>query len=95
MKAIIPIAGYGTRFLPASKSIPKEMVTIVDRPIIDYVVTEAIKTSIYSGDKIDIVESENRIFDCGSKLGFVKANIAFSLNDADISSQIKSFIGEL
>ena len=46
MKAIIPIAGFGTRFLPASKSIPKEMATIVDRPVIDYVVAEAIAAGI-------------------------------------------------
>ncbi len=37
-KAILPVAGLGTRFLPASKSIPKEMVTVVDRPAIEYVV---------------------------------------------------------
>jgi UTP--glucose-1-phosphate uridylyltransferase len=36
-KAILPVAGLGTRFLPASKSIPKEMVTVVDRPAIEYV----------------------------------------------------------
>lgn len=42
-KAIIPVAGLGTRFLPASKSIPKEMVTIVDKPAIHYVVNEAIE----------------------------------------------------
>ena len=41
-KVIIPVAGLGTRFLPASKSIPKEMVTIVDKPAIHYVVNEAI-----------------------------------------------------
>ena len=35
-KAILPVAGLGTRFLPASKSIPKEMVTVVDRPAIEY-----------------------------------------------------------
>lgn len=45
-KAILPVAGFGTRFLPASKSIPKEMVTIVDRPVIDYVVQEAINAGI-------------------------------------------------
>ena len=42
-KAIFPVAGLGTRFLPATKSIPKEMLTIVDRPIIDYAVQEAIE----------------------------------------------------
>lgn len=45
-KAIIPVAGLGTRFLPASKSIPKEMVTVVDRPAIEYVVREAIAAGI-------------------------------------------------
>ena len=45
-KAILPVAGFGTRFLPASKAIPKEMVTIVDRPAIDYVVQEAIAAGI-------------------------------------------------
>lgn len=42
-KAVFPVAGLGTRFLPATKSIPKEMLTIVDRPIIDYAVQEAIE----------------------------------------------------
>ena len=45
-KAILPVAGLGTRFLPASKSIPKEMVTVVDRPAIEYVVNEAIAAGI-------------------------------------------------
>ncbi len=45
-KAILPVAGLGTRFLPASKSIPKEMVTVVDRPAIEYVVREAIAAGI-------------------------------------------------
>lgn len=45
-KAILPVAGLGTRFLPASKSIPKEMVTVVDRPAIEYVVREAVASGI-------------------------------------------------
>ena len=45
-KAIFPVAGLGTRFLPASKSIPKEMVTVVDRPAIEYVVREAVAAGI-------------------------------------------------
>jgi UTP--glucose-1-phosphate uridylyltransferase len=40
-KAIFPVAGLGTRFLPASKAIPKEMLTVVDRPLIEYAVAEA------------------------------------------------------
>lgn len=45
-KALIPAAGLGTRFLPATKSVPKEMLTIVDAPIIFYVVEEAVKAGI-------------------------------------------------
>ena len=40
-KAIFPVAGLGTRLLPATKSIPKEMITVVDRPLIQYAVDEA------------------------------------------------------
>lgn len=40
-KAVFPVAGLGTRFLPATKSVPKEMLTVVDRPVIQHVVDEA------------------------------------------------------
>ena len=45
-KALIPAAGLGTRFLPATKTVPKEMLTVVDQPILLYVVEEAIKAGI-------------------------------------------------
>ncbi|GHE19569.1 UTP--glucose-1-phosphate uridylyltransferase GalU [Halomonas urumqiensis] len=45
-KAVLPVAGFGTRCLPASKAIPKEMITIVDRPVIQYVVEEAVAAGI-------------------------------------------------
>lgn len=45
-KAVIPAAGFGTRFLPASKSQPKEMLPIVDKPVIQYVVEEAVASGI-------------------------------------------------
>jgi UTP--glucose-1-phosphate uridylyltransferase len=45
-KAVFPVAGLGTRFLPATKSIPKEMLTIVDRPILQHVVEEAREAGI-------------------------------------------------
>ena len=45
-KAIIPAAGLGTRVLPASKSIPKEMLPIVDKPAIQYIVEEAVQSGI-------------------------------------------------
>src|SRR4051812_14573191 len=45
-KAVIPAAGLGTRFLPATKSIPKEMLPVVDRPAIQYVVEEAVQAGL-------------------------------------------------
>ncbi len=45
-KAVFPVAGLGTRFLPATKAIPKEMLTVVDRPVIQYVVSEAMEAGI-------------------------------------------------
>ncbi|MBN8539106.1 MAG: UTP--glucose-1-phosphate uridylyltransferase [Deltaproteobacteria bacterium] len=45
-KAVIPAAGLGTRFLPATKTVPKEMLPIVDRPILLYVVEEAVRAGI-------------------------------------------------
>ncbi len=45
-KAVIPAAGFGTRFLPATKAQPKEMLPVVDTPVIQYVVTEAVQSGI-------------------------------------------------
>lgn len=45
-KAILPVAGMGTRFLPATKAQPKEMLTVVDKPVIQYVVEEAVAAGI-------------------------------------------------
>ena len=45
-KAVIPAAGLGTRFLPVTKSMPKEMLPIIDKPIIQFVVEEAISSGI-------------------------------------------------
>ncbi|GAA3526631.1 UTP--glucose-1-phosphate uridylyltransferase GalU [Zobellella aerophila] len=45
-KAVIPVAGLGTRMLPATKAIPKEMLPVVDKPLIQYVVNEAIQAGI-------------------------------------------------
>src|SRR6476469_5688845 len=45
-KAIIPAAGLGTRFLPATKAMPKEMLPIVDKPTIQYIVEEAVASGI-------------------------------------------------
>jgi UTP--glucose-1-phosphate uridylyltransferase len=45
-KAVIPVAGLGTRFLPATKALPKEMLTVVDRPVVQYSVDEAFEAGI-------------------------------------------------
>jgi UTP--glucose-1-phosphate uridylyltransferase len=60
-KAVFPVAGLGTRFLPATKAMPKEMLTVVDRPVIQYVVDEALKAGI-----------ENFIFVTGPKKSAIK-----------------------
>ena len=54
-KAVIPAAGLGTRVLPATKSIPKEMLPLVDKPAIHYLVEEAVQAGI-----TDILSVTNR-----------------------------------
>ena len=56
-KAIIPAAGWGTRFLPATKAQPKEMLPIVDKPAIQYTVEEAVASGI---EDIIIVTGRNK-----------------------------------
>lgn len=56
-KAVIPAAGWGTRFLPATKSMPKEMLPIVDTPTIQYIVEEAVKSGI---EEICIITSPHK-----------------------------------
>ncbi|MDO8581364.1 MAG: UTP--glucose-1-phosphate uridylyltransferase GalU [bacterium] len=56
-KAIIPVAGLGTRFLPATKAQPKEMLTLVDKPVIQYIVEEAVAAGI---ENIIIITSQTK-----------------------------------
>jgi UTP--glucose-1-phosphate uridylyltransferase len=56
-KAVLPAAGFGTRFLPATKSVPKEIMPLVDRPIIQYAVEEAVASGI---EQIIIVIASGR-----------------------------------
>ena len=51
-KAVFPVAGLGTRLLPATKAIPKELLTVVDRPLIQYAVDEA-REVIYVANSLD------------------------------------------
>ena len=56
-KAIIPVAGFGTRFLPATKAQPKEMLTLVDKPVIQYIVEEAVAAGI---EQIIFITSQSK-----------------------------------
>ena len=56
-KAVFPVAGFGTRFLPATKAMPKELLPIVDKPLIQYAVEEAIAAGI---DTLIFVTGRNK-----------------------------------
>src|SRR3954454_12636052 len=56
-KAVIPVAGFGTRMLPAAKAVPKEMLPILDRPTIQYVVEEAVAGGV---DDVLLVTSRDK-----------------------------------
>lgn len=56
-KAVIPVAGLGTRFLPMTKAQPKEMLPLVDKPVIQYVVEEASRSGI---SKMILITSEGK-----------------------------------
>src|SRR5205809_6446621 len=79
-KAVVAVAGSGTRFLPATKAMPKEMLPIVDKPIIQIVVEEAVQSGIETiiiitgshkraiEDHFDFpYELEHRLLDAGKK----------------------------
>ena len=73
-KAVLPVAGFGTRFLPASKAIPKEMLPIIDKPLVQYAVEEAIEVGIKeiifitSPDKYSIEKHFNKNNEIESRL---------------------------
>jgi UTP--glucose-1-phosphate uridylyltransferase len=71
-KAVFPVAGLGTRFLPATKAVPKEMLTVVDRPVIQHVVDEAREAGI-----------EHFVFVTGRNKGVIEDHFdkAYELDD--------------
>jgi UTP--glucose-1-phosphate uridylyltransferase len=71
-KAVLPVAGLGTRFLPATKAIPKEMLTVVDRPVVQHVVDEARAAGI-----------EHVVFVTGRNKGMIEDHfdMAYELDD--------------
>ena len=58
-KAVIPAAGHGTRFLPVTKAVPKEMLAVIDKPAIHYIANEAADSCIE--EMIVIISPENAI----------------------------------
>lgn len=87
-KAVIPAAGLGTRFLPATKAQPKEMLPIIDKPAIQYIVEEAVQSGIEDiliitgrnkksiEDHFDrSIELEQNLLEKGKKNSWLKSNI--------------------
>lgn len=86
-KAIIPAAGFGTRLLPATKSIPKEMIPIVDKPALQYVIEEAVDAGI---EEILIITSRHKkaIEDHFDNMPELE-NLLENANKVDILNEIK------
>lgn len=88
-KAIIPAAGLGTRVLPASKAVPKEMLNIVDKPAIQYIVEEAVAAGI---EDILIITNRGKgvIEDHFDHAYELESNLAGNPNKAKILEQVKA-----
>ena len=84
-KAIFPVAGLGTRFLPATKAIPKEMLPIIDKPLIEYAVEEAVLAGITeiifitSHTKRSIEDHFNQNYELEMDIAFQKNTILMML----------------
>lgn len=96
-KAVIPAAGFGTRFLPWTKAMPKEMLPIVDKPVIQYVVEEVVESGIK--DVIIVTGANKRAiedhFDSPNQNlvnNLVSAGKDALLNDIDAISNLANFI---
>ena len=87
-KAVLPVAGFGTRVLPATKSIPKEMLPVFDRPAIQYVVDEALAAGI-----------EHIVFDTGRNKGAIEDyfdhayELELTLREKGKTAQLKEATG--
>lgn len=86
-KAIIPAAGLGTRFLPATKAMPKEMLPIVDRPVIQYVVDEIVASGIE--DIVIVTGSSKRAIEDHFDRSYELENFLKSVGKDDKAEEIK------
>lgn len=86
-KLVIPVAGLGTRFLPATKAQPKEMLPIVDKPIIQYVVEDAVKSGIT--DIIMVTGPSKRAVEDHFSPNYELINLLKKQDKTEIAEQIK------
>src|SRR5688572_14306361 len=87
-KAVIPAAGFGTRMLPAAKAVPKEMLPVLDRPTIQYVVEEAASAGI---DDVLLVTSREKkaVEDHFDRLPELEARLAAGGKQALLASVVE------
>jgi UTP--glucose-1-phosphate uridylyltransferase len=86
-KAVIPVAGFGTRFLPATKAMPKEMLPIIDKPVIQYIVEEAVASGIE--DIILVTGSAKRAIEDHFDYNYELQNWLKKQGKEDLRSEIK------
>ncbi len=95
-KAVIPAAGLGTRFLPATKALPKEMLPLVDTPVIQYIVEDAVRSGI--GEVIIVTGQSKRAiedhFDYPFELAYrlQQAKKLEELRDIERISELADFV---
>src|SRR5215212_5953615 len=87
-KAVIPVAGMGTRFLPATKAVPKELLPVVDRPALQYIVEEAARSGL---PEVLMVTGRNKSTDV-AQVFFVRQGEAKGLGHAVL--QAAAFVGD-
>lgn len=96
-KAVIPVAGMGTRFLPVTKSIPKEMLPIVDKPTIQYIVEECVNSGIEeilfitSSYKKSIEDYFDQHFEMQTRLQNNRSKLEMLKSVDEISSKVKMY----
>ena len=92
-KAVFPAAGLGTRFLPATKAMPKEMLPLVDKPLIQYGVEEAIQSGVQN---IIIVTGRGKsAIEDHFDVSFELEHLLASRNKKDILQQVRDISGML
>ena len=90
-KAVFPAAGWGTRFLPATKAQPKEMLPLVDKPIIQYAVEEAVAAGIEQ--VIIVTTSQKRAIEDHFDLSYELEHLLEDKGDIEMLRQIRHIIG--